>query len=414
MKIRYPVPSSMFPIRQQLIFVGAILLQVQLYVREWITFLRLPATTYLDFLSFYTAGRVFQSTGLSTLYDLDVQYAIQNSIRAGMFRHGGILPFIHPPFLVPILGLITTGDYRVSYMRWCLILLIVLALCCAVVFYLLAEQGWDKPTRVITAVASVLFYPVYTSVLMGHDTPFMLLGALVWMWALINHRDTIAGAALAMVMLKPQIALVIAIPHIVAGRWRVWWSFCAASSVLTLYSIWLVGWQGARDFVDLMLLSAKGEGYGINQVEMYNFIGLVLRNTPMIMLSAVRILTWIFWVLSVAVLCWLWQRRSHSLGFREIGLAVIVSLFASPHLHSHDLSLLLLPLLAALVLITNRDALSRKGAAFVTLYISFLLLVSDGTILRHLIVYALMAALTYSLYTVDQTKHTAFSKRPSK
>jgi hypothetical protein len=41
-----------------------------------------------------------------------------------------------------------------------------------------------------------------------------------------------------------------------------------------------------------------------------------------------------------------WWRRSTAIGFRHIALAGVLSLFFAPHLHYHDLSVLLVPCLA--------------------------------------------------------------------
>jgi hypothetical protein len=358
----------------------------------------LPALGGVDFISFYTAGRIARAGTYRQLYDLTLHYAIQSPIIGPNFVPGGVIMSQHPPFLAPLLGLISVDDYRASYITWSVILACVLVPCGVIAARLLAANGIDRRSSMLAAISAVLFYPVFISLLKGQDTAFVLLGALVWMWALLARRERLAGAALALVLLKPQIALVLALP-LLASRNRAAWWFCAASGLLGLYSLLLVGLSGLVDLLGLMRLSADGSGYGTNQPAMYNFLGLLIRGAPTLDVATLSVLKWTVYLLTISFLCWLWWGKRESLTIQHIGVAVTLSLFASPHLHLHDLSLLLLPVLGSMILLWRRGRRGRVAALALLPAGSLLLFASDlveGS-LHFLVGYALMLALLIGL-----------------
>jgi hypothetical protein len=332
------------------------------------------------------------------MYDLTLHYAIQSPIIGPNFVPGGVIMSQHPPFLAPLLGLISFDDYRAAYIAWSVILACVLAPCGVVAARFLFANGIDRRSSMLAAISTVMFYPVFISLLKGQDTAFVLLGALIWMSALLTRHERLAGVALALVLLKPQIALVLALP-LLASRNRAAYWFCAASGLLGLYSLLLVGWGGLLDLIGLMRLSADGSGYGTNQPAMYNFLGLMIRSVPALDTTTLSILKWTVYLLAIGFLCWLWWGKRESLSVQHIGIAVTLSLFTSPHLHLHDLSLLLLPALGCMALLWERGRRGRIAALALLPASSLLLFASDLVAggLHYLFGYALMLALLVGL-----------------
>ena len=390
------------------LLLGALALLAAIYAQLWIGLLSLPALGGVDFISFYTAGRIARAGAYGQLYDLTLHYAIQSPIIGPNFVPGGVIMSQHPPFLAPLLGLISFDDYRASYIAWSVILACVLAPCGVVAARFLVANGVDRRSSILAAISAVLFYPVFISLLKGQDTAFVLLGALIWMWALLARRERLAGVALALVLLKPQIALVLALP-LLASRNRAAYWFCAASGLLGLYSLLLVGSGGLLDLLGLMRLSADGAGYGTNQPAMYNFLGLLIRSVPTLDAATLSLLKWTVYLLTIGFLCWLWWGKREALTIQHIGVAVTLSLFASPHLHLHDLSLLLLPMLGGMTLLWGRGRRGRTAALALLPASSLLLFASDlidGS-LHFLFGYALMLALLIGLSSTLRSARVA-------
>jgi hypothetical protein len=380
------------------LLLSALALLAAIYAQLWIGLLSLPALDGVDFISFYTAGRIVRAGTYGLLYDLDVQHAIQVPIIGPNFVPGGTLPYNHPPLFAPLLGLIAFDDYRSAYIAYSAILLGLLLLCAVVAARFLAEHGFDRRARMVAASSVVLFYPAFISLLKGQDTAFVLLGALIWMWALLARRERLAGVALALALLKPQIALALALP-LLASRNRAAWWFCGTSALVGLYSWLLVGTGGLLGLLGLLRLSSDGQGYGMNQPAMYNFLGLLIRGAPTLDAGTLSLLKWAVYVLAIGCMCWLWWGKRDALTIPQIGVAVALSLFASPHLHLHDLSLLLLPALGAMALLWRAGRLGRLAALALLPASSLLLFASDlvGAPLHFVAGYALMFALLIGL-----------------
>jgi hypothetical protein len=97
-------------------------------------------------------------------------------------------------------------------------------------------------------------------------------------------------------------------------------------------------------------------------------------------------------------LCILWA-RSRDIGENQIGLAIVLAVFVAPHLHYHDLTLLLVALVAALMVLVRSGFLSTQKAALVPLALSLALLFSNFTpILMLNFPYLIMLLLVLALY----------------
>jgi hypothetical protein len=156
----------------------------------------------------------------------------------------------------------------------------------------------------------------------------------------------------------------------------------------------LVGWNGLVDFFRVLLVS--GQGYGFDIDIMITLMGAILRIFPDIDLGLFNILGYSGYSLAILFLCFLWA-RSHAIEFKHIGLAVLFSMVFSPHIHSHDLSLLLIPALGAATTLAGYKALSKKYAALLPLCASVLLALNDIPSTK-VITYLLMLALALLLW----------------
>ena len=288
------------------------LLQVALYVAAW----RTIQPKESDFPAFYTAARLW-SNGQNP-YDLEAQCDAQIPIR-------GVpcLPFAHPPVLLPLISLVSTGDFISSYYRWCLLLVVVTALCILPLYYLCGE--WKL------SVQTILFFPIVVAITFAQDTPFILLGVLLWAWLLTAKRDLLSGLALSLAVLKPQIAILLALPLLFC-RPKAFAGFCLGAAFLSLYSLAIVGAQGFSGLLHIVQVMSQGQGYGVNTRAMQNATALLVRA------GISSVWSWPIFVLGLIAISIFWWKLGTSL--RNLSAGIIVALFSAPHLHFHDLSLL--------------------------------------------------------------------------
>ena len=78
------------------------------------------------------------------------------------------MPNPHAPVLLPLFAVVSTEDFRASYVRWSVLLVLALAVCAWVAYKLSGS--------VFGAVCMVLFQPIFISITQGNVTPFIWLG----------------------------------------------------------------------------------------------------------------------------------------------------------------------------------------------------------------------------------------------
>jgi hypothetical protein len=279
-----------------------------------------------------------------------------------------------------------------TYWRWVLIMVCFLVAVAVIINRILREMKWNTGSRWLFIASASLFYPIFASLLKGQDTAFLLFGAVLWFYGVIMKNDIPAGIGLALTVIRPQIALLLAVPFFFNRR-KTWWWFCVGVAVLGLYSFLLVGPSGVRDFITLLMISAKGEGFGMSQNAMFNFTGMALRLFPHVNPDVIH---WMAWGLFLAVIIGLslWWKVSAEISYRHIVLISTLSVFAAPHLHYHDLALLLIPVLGLALVGIEKGNLRKWMAAILPMLVSVPLLIAEWwDPFRYTLPYLIMVAL---------------------
>jgi len=346
----------------------------------------------VDYLAHYSAGYIIRYVSPERLYDLDLQRHIQETI-ASSDRVAHYYYYNHPPLLAGILGWVTTKDYDASYFRWGLILIIFYSTSLGLLVYLMRRFQWQTEELWILGISGLLFTPAFIACLKGQDSTFLLLGVSLWTFGLLTARDRVAGLGLALAAIRPQVALVLALPFLFKRR-IVWWWFLAWSLILLVYCYLLVGVQGLEGFAQVLLFS--GQSRGIDVDKMVTLMGAILRLFPDIDPRLFQIIGYGSYGLSILFLCLLWA-RSRAIELQHVGLAILFSMAFSPHMHNHDLSLLLIPALAAATTLAIKQVWSRRYAVLVPLGASLILAVNDISYI-YAVIYLLMLALALFLW----------------
>lgn len=326
--------------RRVLLLAGVLSLGV-IYLVLWLRMIASPAErTGTDFISYYAVGRIAQADGISRVYDIVHQRTVQEGAVGFPLDEGQVLLYLHMPYLVPVLQVLVTDDYVASFLRWILLSLIVYAAGMAVFMRWLPEEQHVDNHWLLGAVT---FFPLFVSILLGQDTAFLFLGAAILGWGLFNKRDWLAGAGLALLTVRPHFVILLALPVLISRRKAFAW-FVLFAGILAAVSVALLGPQGTRDFIDILRLSASGDWYGIKEEAMLNLIGLLFRWLPFLGSTVIHALGWAAYA-GVFLGLALWARRA-DLDQRFLGLAFLLCILVAPHLHYHDLTVLLFPLLA--------------------------------------------------------------------
>jgi hypothetical protein len=330
---------------------------LSLFVYSWSLF----DSRRSDFSSLWSAGLAWEQGAQP--YSVEAQCERQQTV-----RQNACLVFAHPPLILPLVSAVSTPNYQASYARWSILLVLVGAAC----FWLLRTISGN--TR--NAFFCLMFYPVYISVAMGQPTVFVLLATLLWLKLANAQHEFLSGLALSLTLFKPQIGLALGLPLLYA-RPRAFAGFATGGLGLALCGVALVGVGGIQEFLNLVALLASGEVYGLNRHDMFNFAALTER------FGIGASLIWPLYILGIIAIALLWRR---SMIHSAVAIGIISALFLSPHLHSHDLALLVVPLLGLkararefiVVLTLLAFALNVEHAAILVLMLggSYLLIAS--------------------------------------
>lgn len=346
------------------------------YLAVWIRLINDPVErTGSDFIAFYTAGRIAQEEGASRVYDIGLQRRVEEEQVGFALAPGQVLQYNHLPFLIPILQVIVTPDYVASFHRWALFMAAIYVVGIAILGQTLKRSEADPASIRIASIGAMLFLPLFFSLMNGQDTGVLLLGAAIWGYGLLTGREWIAGLGLSLTTVRPHIALVLALPMLFR-HYKVFLGFVIGSGMLALISFAILGLQGAQEFIHVILVSAGGDWYGIKQNVMFNLIGLLMRTFPTVEADTIRGIGWVVYGATILALVFIWRRTK---GRKEylIGLTVTLAVLVVPHLHFHDLTLILIPLFM-LMRLSPIGRMKTSFAATLPLAISLLLLISNA------------------------------------
>lgn len=327
---------------QRIFIIAGIVSLFAAYIGWWFRFINDPVQrTGADFIAFYAAGRVAQEYGFSRTYEPGLQQAVQEAVVGFPLVQGQVLLYNHPPLLHPILRLLVTPNYVASFHRW-IALLIVIYIISLVVLSKIVESSGMKPGAIrLVAISSLLFLFLYFSLLNGQDTALVFLGAAIWLYGLITGQEWLAGFGLSLTVQRPHLSLALAIPMIFRYR-KAFLAYVLGSALLVILSTLVIGLDGMRSYIDILLISTGGEWHGMNEESMVNLLGLALRVFGPSVADPLRIWGWVVFGAAILGLTYAWT-ITRDMRTNLIGLTVIVTLFTSPHLHFHDLALLLIP-----------------------------------------------------------------------
>lgn len=375
------------------VLTGIISLSVS-YLGLWIRFINDPIErTGSDFIAFYSAGRVAQEKGLSSVYDPLLQQAIQEDEVGFPLVKGQVLLYNHLPFLVPILHIIVNDDYVNSLYRWVFLLITLYIATLIILSKILKDSEINQRTIWLTGLGAFLFLPLFFSLMNGQDTAVLFLGVALWMYGLISGKETLAGLGLSLTTVRPHVSLVLALPMLISRR-NVFMGYIVGSGFLAALSLLVVGVDGARQYINILLISAGGEWHGMKEEAMFNLIGLLTRTVPGLGVETIRTLGWIVYGMAILVLTFLWAKKRDLRG-NLIVLTVILALFTVPHLHFHDLTLLLIPMYE----LVRSGKLKTSTATVIPIAASLLLLISNVSFfLQFTTPYLIMLALAYYPY----------------
>jgi hypothetical protein len=299
-----------------------------------------------DFMGFYAAGRIFKQGAWGDLYDPNVQMSYQHSIFG---RVEPTLVYDHPPFEMLVFWPLAYLPYPAAYLLWDLLNSALLAWS----LYLLKPYAgnFDATERLFLTVS--MLYPLISTLREGQDSIPLLLAFSVAFVNLKNDNQVAAGCALGAGLFRFQFVLPFLLVFLMRKRWRVVFGALTAGIGLGLLSLALVGRNGVRAYVELLLRVIQHGGHYVPTIGMPNvrgFVEVVFANRVghgyLNVLVAVSSLTLLGWTLRKwGKLAWDPGKKTFDLLFSQ---SLVVSFLVAYHSFMHNLIVLALPTLLLL------------------------------------------------------------------
>jgi len=292
-----------------------------------------------DFLIQMTAGRVAELDGPTAVYDWELQSRRQAEIRGIRHDPDLLLPFNHPPILLPALRPLSRLSLDRAFRVWTYASVAFLLLAIWIMLLPLRRSGASVTLRLLVAATVLCFFPLVVSVFQGQDTSLLLVAIAAWWVLLGRERDVSAGFALAAALIRPQIALGLAIPFLFNRR-RVFLGFAAGATAFTVYSLSLVGPSGAAALLQLVRETSLEGRFAMGGQRMPNLAGILHRLAGEADRTDPSLIAWAAWLvflIGASIRFGTLRRRAGSV---EAGVLLVGAVFLAPHIHMHDLAIL--------------------------------------------------------------------------
>ncbi len=294
-----------------------------------------------DFRLAYAAAKVGFTSGYSHLYDLAAQKAAIESLGAGFNPQ----PFISPPPLAWLVTPLLVFPFQVALVLWTGLLLAALGW----TWYVLAPTGRLVKTAHLSLLLGV--FPVAFGVMVGQPGAWVAAAVATAWWLLTRDRPGWAGVALSFLVLKPQLAFLVPVCLLVSGHVRTFGAWFAASLVIGLVALALLGPEGLSRYREVLAQTQTPAWDITRRYSISGPLGLGLA------LTVAQVV-----VVAVALLA-SWRHRREG---PEIPMAagIVGSLLVTPYLGFQDF----LMLIVAGWLILRAGASSWQVALFVVGY----------------------------------------------
>jgi hypothetical protein len=268
-----------------------------------------------DFRLMYGAAVDTLHNGYGHLYDLAAQKAAVEGLGPGFYWSA----FLNPPPLVWLVTPLTALPFSVAIILWSLLIFGALAL----TWYLVAPG--TLLTRVAFGAMWLGLFPVAFGLMVGQPVALVAVAVAGCWWLAERDRPVLAGLALSLVAVKPQLALFVPLCLLVAGHARLFVSLAVVTLVVGLICVALLGQDGLLRYRDALGLAS---GWTITRG--YAVSGLIGTGPQLYVAQALAL------VAAVAA-AWRWRHTGTAV---PIAAGIIGSLLFTPYVGFQDFAML--------------------------------------------------------------------------
>jgi hypothetical protein len=320
-----------------------------LFISGWIAFIPGAMAGHADFRQLYTAGYMIRAGMGHELYDYDVQKDFQDRL---VSPEAIALPYIRPAYQALLFVPFTLVSYRAAY--WVMVALNIGLL--IVSFQLLSPYILDlrRIWRWLPVAIFASFLPVGAALIQGQDSILLLTLLVAVFVALSKDNEFTAGVLAALGLFKFQLVIPIVLLFLIWRRWRFSAGFAIVATALAVLSAFLTGTSQIKIYIRSLFSMGAGLAfvpklfnYPVRLQMMENLHGLVFgisrgRVSNKWQLGAVIVVSCLFFAWTG------FKGRKINSTTELMLLAIPCSVLVSYYAFTHDLSVLLIPIVITL------------------------------------------------------------------
>jgi alpha-1,2-mannosyltransferase len=355
-----------------------------------------------DFLHFYTLGHLASSHRISAMYDMAALHEAQVALvpESKSFLYPAVYPPQIPVLFTPFAG----SSYQTALLVWSLLTIGGYAL--------ILWSAWKPvsallPERGMLMVAAAAFPPFWMLVMYGQITILILAAFWAGWMALERGHRFVAGAAFALLALKPQFGIPLAVVVLAGCEWAML-SGALASVAVQSAVVWMsLGAEALRGFASTLPVTFNS----VDLLEAKPIFSHSLRALTRLLPNAVGVPLWFG-----AAGCVLWYTvrvwKSDAPIRVRVGIVMLASLLVNPHVIVYDATVLALPLLwfAAYAQETTRRPFAAKfWKTLCWLFVAFLVPIANwiGLQVSVLLMIWLLVLIARAVLTPPESLQTA-------
>jgi hypothetical protein len=270
-----------------------------------------------DFRLIYGAGRAVLRHGFSHLYDFEAQKAATEGLATGVYWQ----PYLNPPPLVWLALPFTAVPFGVAIWLWT-VLLVASAL---LAWYLVAPG--DGLTRAAHLALFFGLFPTAFGLMVGQPGALVVAGVAAAWWFAERRRPVVAGLALSIIAIKPQLALLVPLCLLVSGHVRIFAVWAVVTAVIGVAAIAMLGPEGINRYREALAFASQWE-----PTRRYAIAGPLGFGPQLYVAQAIVVVV-------TVVASW---RQRHTGVARPIATGLVASLLFTPYVGFQDFTMLVI------------------------------------------------------------------------
>jgi hypothetical protein len=273
-----------------------------------------------DFAQYYFFARIGIDHGWGSLYDLAVQHEEWRALASTFFY-----PAVYTPMLAWFVAPLALLPFAPAYLLWNILLVAAL-----LVTWWLTVPPSSRLIRLGHLALAAALPGVAFGFLLGQVVIVVAAVISISWWLARHNRPVAAGLVLSLIALKPQLALVVPIALLVAGRRRLFLGWLAGSLVMFIAALATLGTTGLQTYGSRLV--ATGHDLGPSMVyPQLTLPGLFGNGWAATLVEALVI---------ALTLVLAWRRRQSGLEF-PFAAGLCASMLVATFLHAQDVAVLL-------------------------------------------------------------------------